>query len=180
MPATITCHGVPGTDTVTASLFPDGSDTAADTGLTFTRATNRKGTGSFSANRTGLHKIELRDASSNLRWYGFAILATSGSIEASDFRDDAINTDKVGSSGVAIATATQQSIADTLLDRTDGVETGRTMRQSLRLMLASLVSKLSGAATNTVAIRDTNDTKDRIVATVDADGNRTSVTLDPT
>lgn len=68
--------------------------------------------------------------------------------------------------------------ADALLDRANGVETGFSVRQAMRLMLASLAGKLSGAATTTVAIRDANDSKDRITATVDADGNRTAVTLD--
>lgn len=67
--------------------------------------------------------------------------------------------------------------ADALLDRAAGVETNRTMRQAMRLMLAALAGKLSGGATTTVTIRDTNDSINRIVATVDADGNRSSVTL---
>lgn len=75
-----------------------------------------------------------------------------------------------------IPTANQN--ADALLDRAAGVETGITPRQSLRLMLASLAGKLSGAAGTTVSIRDTNDSKNRIVATVDSNGNRSAVTLD--
>lgn len=75
-----------------------------------------------------------------------------------------------------IPTANQN--ADALLDRAAGVEANRTPRQALRLMLATLAGKLSGAATATVTIRDTNDSKDRVVATVDADGNRSAVTLD--
>lgn len=78
----------------------------------------------------------------------------------------------------ALPTANEN--ADALLDRAAGVETGMTPRQSLRLMLAALVGKLSGAATTSIAIRDTNDTKDRIAATVDSDGNRSAVTLDAT
>lgn len=78
----------------------------------------------------------------------------------------------------AVPTANEN--ADALLDRSAGVETGRTMRQALRLMLASMAGKLSGAATTTVVIRDTNDSKDRITATVDADGNRTAITYDVT
>lgn len=70
--------------------------------------------------------------------------------------------------------------ADALLDRTAGVETNRTLRQALRLMLSALVGKLSGAAGTTVSIRDTNDSKNRIVATVDSSGNRSAVTLDGT
>lgn len=76
----------------------------------------------------------------------------------------------------ALPTANEN--ADALLDRTAGVETNRTVRQALRFMLAAMVGKLSGAATTTVTIRDTNDGVNRIVATVDSDGNRSAVTLD--
>lgn len=69
---------------------------------------------------------------------------------------------------------------DSILDRSAGVETGFTLRQALRLMLSSVVAKLSGANTTTVSIRDINDTKDRIVATVDASGNRSAVSTDVT
>ena len=78
-----------------------------------------------------------------------------------------------------IPTANQN--ADALLDRAAGIETGLTPRQALRLALAALAGKLSGAATATVTIRDAvADSKDRIVATVDADGNRTAITYDLT
>lgn len=73
---------------------------------------------------------------------------------------------------------TADNNADALLDRTAGVETSRTVRQSLRLMLAAMTGKASGLAGTTATFRDTNDTKNRIVATVDSDGNRSSVTLD--
>ena len=68
--------------------------------------------------------------------------------------------------------------ATELLDQAAGVETNRTLRQALRLMLSALCGKASGMATTTATLRDTNDTKDRIVATVDADGNRTAITYD--
>lgn len=45
------------------------------------------------------------------------------------------------------------------------------------LFAAALLGKASGLATTTAVYRDTGDTKNRISATVDADGNRTSVTL---
>lgn len=50
--------------------------------------------------------------------------------------------------------------------------------ESLRLILAASAAKLSGAATTNILIRDTGDTKNRIDATVDPDGNRTVVVLD--
>lgn len=58
------------------------------------------------------------------------------------------------------------------------IETGYTLKQSMRLMLSALAGKLSGAATTTVTIRDATDNKNRIVATVDSSGNRTAVTHD--
>jgi hypothetical protein len=82
--------------------------------------------------------------------------------------------------GYALSTAGANAAADALLDRSDGVETSWTPRQSLRILLSALAAKLSGAATATVAIRDVGDTKDRITATVDADGNRSAVTYNKT
>lgn len=78
----------------------------------------------------------------------------------------------------ALASDAANEIADALLDRSAGIETNRTPRQGLRLMLAALLGKASGLATTTAVYRDTNDSKDRITATVDADGNRSAVTLD--
>ncbi len=70
--------------------------------------------------------------------------------------------------------------ATELLDQAAGVETNRTIRQAMRLMLAALAAKINGAGTATVNIRDTNDTVNRIVATVDEDGNRTAITYNMT
>jgi hypothetical protein len=58
------------------------------------------------------------------------------------------------------------------------VENSKTALQYVRIIKAAVAGKLSGAATTTVAIRDDADTKDRISATVDSDGNRSAVTLD--
>ena len=95
---------------------------------------------------------------------------------------------RIGAAGVSltdlggISTAGLDALADAILDRTDGVEPGsggteRTVREALRIILAAAAGKLSGAASTTVSIRDTNDAKNRIVATVDANGNRSAVTL---
>lgn len=82
-------------------------------------------------------------------------------------------------SGLTLTVSERNSTAAALLDLAAGIETGVTLRQGLRLQLAAMAGKLSGAAGTTVTIRDTNDSKNRIVATVDADGNRTAITLDP-
>jgi len=86
-------------------------------------------------------------------------------------------TDKAGFS---LTTAERDAIADAHLDRANGIETGLTPRQAARLTVAAAAGKLSGAATSTITIRDLADTKNRIVATVDADGNRTAITRDLT
>ena len=58
------------------------------------------------------------------------------------------------------------------------VEGSFSVQAALRIILAALAGKLSGAETATVTFRDTGDTKNRIVAIVDGNGNRLSVTLD--
>lgn len=59
------------------------------------------------------------------------------------------------------------------------VEGSSTAVQYMRLYAAALFAKLSGAATTTVTVRDVGDTKNRIIATVDASGNRSAIgTLD--
>lgn len=58
------------------------------------------------------------------------------------------------------------------------IEPGMTLRKALRLLTAVSAGKISGAAGSTITIRDVPDTKDRVVADVDANGNRLMVTTD--
>ncbi len=55
------------------------------------------------------------------------------------------------------------------------VEGAVTVEQALRLMLSALSGKSDGGGSNTIVFRDIGDTKNRISATVDANGNRTAV-----
>jgi hypothetical protein len=65
-----------------------------------------------------------------------------------------------------------------LLDEED-VETGLTLRQALRLIAAATGGKVSGGGTTTITFRNAvADDQDRITATVDVDGNRTSLSYD--
>lgn len=58
---------------------------------------------------------------------------------------------------------------------------GYTLEQALKLMLAALAGKVSGAGTTTVILRAADDSKPRITATVEtATGNRSALTLDAT
>lgn len=60
------------------------------------------------------------------------------------------------------------------------VESGFTAEEIMRLLAAAMAGKVSGASGTTITFRDLGDTKDRIVATVDASGNRSAVTRDVT
>ena len=65
-----------------------------------------------------------------------------------------------------------------LLDEED-VETGLSLRKALRLIAAATAGKVGGAETTTITIRSAvADDRDRITATVDSNGNRTSITYD--
>jgi hypothetical protein len=61
---------------------------------------------------------------------------------------------------------------------TEVIESGLTAAEVLKLILAVSAGKSSGGSTTTITFRDTGDTKDRVLATVDSNGNRTAVTLD--
>lgn len=65
-----------------------------------------------------------------------------------------------------------------LLDEED-IETGMTLRQALRLIAAATGGKVSGGGTTTITFRNAvADSEDRIVATVDSNGNRSAIAYD--
>lgn len=80
-------------------------------------------------------------------------------------------------SGLDAGQDTKLSRIHALLDE---IENGMDHQDVMRIMLAAMAGKVSGADTNTISFRDNADTKDRIVATTDGNGNRTAVTLDET
>jgi hypothetical protein len=86
-----------------------------------------------------------------------------------------------GSLAGSIAPAVEleaSSFSTYLLDEED-VESGLTLRKALRLIAAATAGKVSGASGSTVTIKNAvADTRDRIVATVDANGNRIAISYD--
>jgi hypothetical protein len=81
----------------------------------------------------------------------------------------------------ALTSSERSTLAAAILDLADAIETGLTMRQALRLALSALAGKISGGGTTTETFRNAvADSKNRIVATVDASGNRTAITTDLT
>lgn len=80
---------------------------------------------------------------------------------------------------VAVSTAVGPAasvVADAVHDEV--MEGTLTLRQITRLLLAVLAGKASGGGTATWIFRDAADTKARVTATVDSNGNRTAITLD--
>jgi hypothetical protein len=74
---------------------------------------------------------------------------------------------------------TPANLADAVLS--SEIETGMTLQDALKLISAATAGKISGAATTTITIRNAVvDSKNRIIATVDADGNRSAITYDLT
>lgn len=74
----------------------------------------------------------------------------------------------------AIAALNNISVADILAG---GNIDGYSVEETLKIAIAVLAGKVSGAATATNVFRDLADTLDRVTTTADADGNRTAVTL---
>lgn len=58
------------------------------------------------------------------------------------------------------------------------IEGTTTLQQAMAIILAALAGKSTGGGTANIAFRDVADSKNRIAATVDTDGNRTAITID--
>jgi hypothetical protein len=102
---------------------------------------------------------------SNSKFAAGAITAgviADNAIDAATFATDAISADALSAAAI-----------DKILDEV--VEGTITLRGAQKLMMAVLTGKSSGGGGSTIVFRDTEDTKNRISATVDANGNRTAV-----
>lgn len=100
-----------------------------------------------------------------------------GAITAASFAAGAIDATAIAT-GAIDADALAADAVDEIWDEV--VDGSVTARQSLRLANSANGGKASGMETTNPLIRDLADTKTRINATVDADGNRSAVTLDLT
>lgn len=81
-----------------------------------------------------------------------------------------INTDVINAASLAA------DAIDEILDEV--IEGTITFRQALRIFLAVLAGISTGGGTATITFRDVADAKARVTATVDANRNRTAITLD--
>lgn len=88
---------------------------------------------------------------------------------------DAILVDTSTTIPAQITALNDITVADIIAGVADGAYD---LQEMLRLITAACVGKSSGGGSNTLVFRNTGDSKNRITATVDANGNRTAMTLD--
>lgn len=104
----------------------------------------------------------------------------SDAITAAKIANDAITAAKVATGAIdadAVAADAVNEIADGILDRTAGVETGLTLRVFFRRAAAVLFGKSTGSAASR-QYRDMGDAKDRVDATIDGSLNRSAISYD--
>ena len=98
--------------------------------------------------------------------------------------DTAAVLDDTGTSGVVVAAASKSGYALSSAGVTaiwaEVIEGTTAAVQMMRGFAAAIMGKASGLDGTTAKFRDLGDTKDRITATVDTNGNRTAVTTDLT
>lgn len=106
-------------------------------------------------------------------------------IQASAASDGAAIADQVWqNAGVVtaedVATEVSAPSAETIAAQvwSQAIESGLSAEEVTRIMFSVLTGKVSGAGTGTERFRDVADTKDRLVVTVDDDGNRSAVVRD--
>lgn len=156
--------------------------------------------GTFASGRPEVNTAYAAGTAWNLGAIGASTLANdtitaakiaADAITAAKIASDAINSSKIASSALsaakfaagaldanALATdAVAEIVAAVFANVVDG---SVTFEQLLRGYASALMGKASGLGTSTAIYRDLADSKARLTATVDADGNRTAVTKDLT
>jgi hypothetical protein len=180
-----------------------GKQTGNSTARTELRATGA-GSGTFDETTDSQEALRDRGDAAWATATGFALAASapswytapvdvSSNVSAIKAKTDNLPSDPAGLAALALAhgsgswaTATSVTVSDKAGFKlaSDGldavtVESGLNARQSLSLIAAAAAGVLSGAATTTVVIAGAGVATTRVTATVDADGNRSSVVLSP-
>lgn len=133
---------------------------------------------------TGLHLVAI-DTSNDTGDSGFwAAGSDYVAVLVPDETVDALAVTKVVASwsienrARSLTTAERNAIADALLARTDGIESGVTPKQALRAIASVLAGAIADAGTATETFKALgNSGTTRVTVAADASGNRSSVTL---
>jgi hypothetical protein len=121
----------------------------------------------------GLYSVRLEGANTNV-WSVLDGVLVQNTVQVISTNSAGLQIVSVGS-GLSVAQDTSLSNIEALLSSIEG---SLDHPSAMRLLLAVLAGKVSGAGTGTERFRDQADTKDRVVSTVDQDGNRSSVAVD--
>lgn len=105
---------------------------------------------------------------------GFSLAADQSAVTIGTVNTATALTTNNDKTGYALSATGIDSIVDEVIEGTT------TLRQAIKLISSALFAKSSGGGTATLVFRDIGDSKPRITATVDANGNRTAMTLDAT
>lgn len=112
-----------------------------------------------------------------------ATAIASNAIAAAQIASGAITAAKFAASAIdaaALATDAVDEIRDAIFARTfSAAYNGLTFDEICKVLVASQGGKTDGGATTTFHIRSLDDSQNTVTATVDADGNRSAVTLNP-
>lgn len=150
--------------TPTFEVFEDATDTA----LTLSGTTLAKRT-----SKTGNYRITIPVTSGNGfesgKSYNVVASATVGGVAA-----------KAVVSRFQARTQTADNLPTLAQILAGGDVDGYTVEETLKTILSVLAGKSSGMGTTTGVLRAADDSKARVTATLDADGNRTAVTIDAT
>jgi hypothetical protein len=109
-----------------------------------------------------------------------AIHAKTDQLPADPASTTAVLTRATPGAAMSLTPSEREAVADAWLDRADGIETGETPRETLRLVRAATLGQSDGFPEGPVHFRDKANTKNRITALTDAQGNRTAIATDPT
>lgn len=107
----------------------------------------------------------------------------AGAIDATAIAANAIGASELAADAIGssqLATTAVNEIRDAIFANAFAAAYGSfTFAQLTELIAAALLAKCSGMGTGTGTFRNLNDSADAIVASIDASGNRTAVTLTP-
>lgn len=172
-PSTGAAADVDGTDVPAYRVYKDETGTAILTG-DMTKLDDANTLGFYSEQLT----LSAANGFENGKSYTIYISATVNSIEGTISHSFTVGILQRSNVIEIEGTDATDQLSTTLMAAGD--VDGYTLEETLKLCLAALAGKLSGADTTTVTIRAADDSKARITATVDSDGNRSAVTLDET
>jgi hypothetical protein len=106
------------------------------------------------------------------------IVSTGGSALTAEEHDKLMLTSEPGDA-MTLTASERETLANAILSLPDGVEFDISLKTAISAILATVAGVATGGGTANIAFRNANNTSDRLTMVVDANGNRSSVTINP-